>query len=73
MLGVYVHIPFCKSICTYCDFCKMLYNSKYVFRYLEQLECEIDKRYSNEIIDTIYRAERRILTASLFCFALLNN
>ncbi len=54
MLGVYVHIPFCKSICTYCDFCKMLYNSKYVFRYLEQLECEIDKRYSNEIIDTIY-------------------
>lgn len=54
MLGVYVHIPFCKSICTYCDFCKMFYNTEYVSRYLEQLECEINNRYNSEIVDTIY-------------------
>ena len=22
----YIHIPFCKKICSYCDFCKVLYN-----------------------------------------------
>ena len=30
MLGVYIHIPFCKTICSYCDFCKMHYNEKFV-------------------------------------------
>ena len=24
MLGLYVHIPFCESICSYCDFCKRI-------------------------------------------------
>ena len=22
--AVYIHIPFCKTICSYCDFCKVL-------------------------------------------------
>jgi len=25
--AVYVHIPFCENICSYCDFCK-LYNNE---------------------------------------------
>ncbi len=41
----YIHIPFCDSICSYCDFCKMLYNEKYVDRYLDSLEEEIIKTY----------------------------
>ena len=28
--SVYIHIPFCMSICSYCDFCKLLYNKKLV-------------------------------------------
>ena len=54
MLGVYVHIPFCNKICNYCDFCKILYNSKYVDKYLDKLEEEINTRYKGEIINTIY-------------------
>lgn len=54
MLGVYIHIPFCKNICTYCDFCKMYYNENYLDKYLEHLEKEIQKRYHGELIDTIY-------------------
>ena len=54
MLSVYIHIPFCRSICTYCDFCKMLYNEKYVDNYLDCLEKEIKERYHNEPIKTIY-------------------
>ena len=54
MLGVYIHIPFCKNICNYCDFCKVYYNTGYVSRYLDCLEKEINDRYKNEYIDTIY-------------------
>lgn len=52
--SVYIHIPFCDSICSYCDFCKMYYNSKLVDDYLQALEKEIKDRYQGEIIKTIY-------------------
>ena len=54
MLGIYVHIPFCKKICNYCDFCKILYNEKYVNNYLDMLDKEIKKRYQGEIVKSIY-------------------
>ena len=54
MLGVYVHIPFCKKICNYCDFCKILYNEKYVNNYLDMLDKEIKTRYQGEIVKSIY-------------------
>ena len=50
----YIHIPFCESICSYCDFCKMYYNSNLVDKYLLELEKEIDSRYKGEVLDTIY-------------------
>lgn len=54
MLGVYIHIPFCKDICNYCDFCKMYYNKKYVEKYLYRLGEEIKERYKGEVIKSIY-------------------
>ena len=54
MLGVYIHIPFCNKICNYCDFCKVIYNKKYVDKYLDNLELEIKKRYKFETVKTIY-------------------
>ena len=53
-MSVYIHIPFCNDICSYCDFCKFFYNEKYVDDYLLQLEKEIKEKYKKEIIDTIY-------------------
>ena len=52
--SVYIHIPFCNSICSYCDFCKMLYNKNFVSKYLTSLNKEIKERYKGEIVDTIY-------------------
>ena len=54
MVGVYIHIPFCEKICSYCDFCKILYNSKYIDKYLTSLEKEIKSRYKAEKIKSIY-------------------
>lgn len=53
-LSVYIHIPFCTSICTYCDFCKVLYNKEWVVNYLKKLKDEIKDRYMGESIRTIY-------------------
>ena len=52
--SVYIHIPFCKKICSYCDFCKVIYNQKWVNDYLKSLEYEIKNNYKNEKIETIY-------------------
>ena len=54
MKSVYIHIPFCSSICTYCDFCKQLYNTNNVEKYLNALESEIRDRYNDEELDTLY-------------------
>lgn len=54
MRSVYIHIPFCNSICSYCDFSKMLYNPTWADLYLDALEKEIDKYYDNDIVDSIY-------------------
>lgn len=51
---VYIHIPFCKKICSYCDFCKFEYNEKWVGAYLKALSNEIKDRYMEDTIKTIY-------------------
>jgi len=52
--SVYIHIPFCDSICSYCDFCKFLKNDNWIEKYLECLEYEINKKYKGEVIETLY-------------------
>lgn len=54
MRGVYIHIPFCKSICSYCDFCKFLYSPSWAGEYLKALEREIKEKYDNDEIKSIY-------------------
>ena len=54
MKSVYIHIPFCDSICSYCDFCKFLKNSNWINEYLIALQKEVNLKYKGEIIDTLY-------------------
>lgn len=52
--SAYIHIPFCNSICAYCDFCKLFYHKKWIKPYLEALKKEIINSYQKEELDTIY-------------------
>ena len=54
MEHVYIHIPFCRRICSYCDFCKMFYSEKLIDPYFEALKKEIEDFYEGEVLKTIY-------------------
>lgn len=40
-LGLYVHIPFCKSICNFCPYCKTIYDKEKCNQYINALLEEI--------------------------------
>ena len=40
-LGLYVHIPFCKSICSFCPYCKVKYSKQLCDQYIDALLKEI--------------------------------
>ena len=54
MQSVYIHIPFCTHICSYCDFTKLLHFEPFVDDYLENLQKEILDSYDGERVKTIY-------------------
>ncbi len=42
-LGLYLHIPFCSSICGFCPYCKVLYQEELCSRYIDALIREIHR------------------------------
>ena len=53
--GLYIHIPFCRSRCSYCDFATGLYESGLAERYVNALVQEIrSSTATGSRVDTIY-------------------
>ena len=51
--SLYIHIPFCEHVCSYCDFTKLFYNQKFEKPYLDSLENEIKTKVSKKV-STLY-------------------
>ena len=57
MAGIYIHIPFCKQKCTYCDFHFSTRFSKYRDKMIDAICAELKIRSNyleNRVIQTIY-------------------
>lgn len=54
LAGVYIHIPFCRSRCSYCDFATGLYEENLAEKYVRALTKEIGESAERQTIDTIY-------------------
>ena len=55
--GIYIHIPFCRSRCSYCDFATGMYTAALAERYVPALAKEIESFGQVEIpstVDTIF-------------------
>jgi oxygen-independent coproporphyrinogen-3 oxidase len=52
--GIYIHIPFCRSRCSYCDFATGAYDGPLAARYVEALASEITGFGATRKVDTIY-------------------
>jgi oxygen-independent coproporphyrinogen III oxidase len=53
--GLYIHIPFCSSRCSYCDFATGIYQSELAERYARALVEEIrSSRYTSASVNTVY-------------------
>ena len=55
MAGIYIHIPFCKKACHYCNF-HFSTQLKYIDHFTEAIiqEIEIQKKYLSQPIETLY-------------------
>lgn len=53
-LGLYIHIPFCKKICSFCPYCKVLYNAQLADQYVDSLLKEI------EMVGSVYHKKKKV-------------
>ncbi len=51
--SAYVHVPFCRSICAYCDFARVIYQEDSIKPWMDQIRKEAQDKL-NGPLDTLY-------------------
>ncbi len=51
---LYLHVPFCASVCFYCDFCRTVITPQNFDAWLRALEKELAARKISPALDTVY-------------------
>jgi oxygen-independent coproporphyrinogen-3 oxidase len=54
VLGLYIHVPFCRAICQYCNFNRGLLDEAQADRYVTAVERDILRQGDGEPADTIF-------------------
>lgn len=57
MAGIYIHVPFCKQACSYCNFYFMTRNElrqPFVDALISEIQTHTDSPFSGETVETIY-------------------
>ena len=53
-VGLYIHVPFCEAICSYCNFTRGLFDAARARRYVTAVVEEIRRASAKLSVDTIY-------------------
>ncbi|RNC83176.1 MAG: radical SAM family heme chaperone HemW [Balneola sp.] len=57
MSGLYIHIPFCKQACSYCDFyfvTRQENKEAFVEKLIREIESRQGTQYADEVVQTVY-------------------
>lgn len=67
-LGLYIHIPFCRSICNFCPYCKVPYEKELFNDYIDALIKEIHLlgSFSKNVAGTDAHASKQTVTSLYF-------
>lgn len=52
--AMYVHVPFCQSICAYCDFTRVGAHPLLIEKWLDTLEAELKEKHPQKDLTTLY-------------------
>ena len=54
MAGIYLHVPFCQAICSYCNFTRGLLDEAVKAQYVDALVSDLRRHAEDVPIETIY-------------------